>query len=537
MHNLARNLNPEYPATLGLSEGAVATAFAQATEAALEILEAGGNAVDAAVAAAWALSVCEPSGSGLGGQTILLVHLADGRIRVIDGHSHAPAAASPAVITKAQQRASYRATTIPSTTATLSYAQRKYGRLPAARLLQPAIRLAEEGYRVTALQHRQAVWVAAKLRATSACRLFLREGNPLRVGEIFRQPQLAATLRRLAVCGAEDFYLGGIARLIAQDMQLNGGLVTEADLAHLALPVEREPISIEYRGHRIVTVPPPGGGAQILVALKLIEQLAPSDFGGNEEEWYETIALACFGAFRERERNARGPDGLTLSESNRYLSEERAQQIAAWLLAQRPIPRDEHRTEGPGDTTHLSVVDRHGNVVALTQSIQSLFGAKVAHPALGFLYNNYLFTCPRYAHPYALGSCALPRSNAAPTLVFRSSASGGGPLLALGAAGSRRITSSILQVLSSVIDRGMDVTDAVSAPRLHPLLSGKIWIEQPAASSPLIAKLQARFPKVEIKARHDFKMGSVQAIQLLPAGRILGTADPRRDGTAAIEAI
>jgi gamma-glutamyltranspeptidase / glutathione hydrolase len=536
MPGLTWNLKPEYQAPPRFAEGSVATAFPQATEAAIEILEAGGNAVDAAVAAAWALSVCEPSGSGLGGQTILLVHLANGITRVVDGHSHAPATASPAVITAPQQRAGYRATTVPSTPATLNYAQRRYGRLPAARLMQPAIRLAEEGYPITSLQYRQGVWLAEKLRATSAGRLFLRDGNPLRIGEILRQPQLAATLRRLAARGTEDFYLGGIARLIAQDMQLNGGLITEADLAGLALPAEREPISIEYRGHRVVTVPPPGGGAQILVALRLIEQLAPSGFGDNEEEWYETIALACYGAFREREHCPLGPDGLTPFGANSY-SEDRALQIADWLRSQRRVSNEEHRTEGPGDTTHLSVIDRDGNVVALTQSIQSLFGAKVAHPTLGFLYNNYLFTCPRYPHPYGLASGALPRSNAAPTLVFRSKASGGVPLLALGAAGSRRITSSIVQVLSSVIDRGMNVTSAVSAPRVHALLSGKIWIEKTAASPLLTARLQARFPKLEIRPPHDFKMGSVQAIQRLPSGRRLGTADPRRDGTAAMGTI
>jgi gamma-glutamyltranspeptidase / glutathione hydrolase len=518
----------------GPARGAVATASPHATRAALEILEAGGNAVDAAVAAAWALSVCEPSGSGLGGQTILLVHLAGGTTKVIDGHSHAPAAANPNVITPAEQRAGYRSCTVPSTPATLDYAQKKYGVLPAARVLEPALRLAREGYRITPLQRRQTGWVAQQLRASSAAaRLFLREGNPPAVGELFRQPELAETLRHLSDRGVEDFYCGATARRIAEDMRLNGGLLTETDLALCWLPVEREPVFIDYRGHRIITVPPPGGGLQILLALELIEALAPFDFGVKDGEWYETVALATYGALREREREPLGPEDFTPSVCKSYLGMERVCRIARELREWAAIRHEESRTEPPGDTTHLSVADRHGNVVSLTQSIQTLFGAKVAHPTLGFLYNNYLLTCPRYPHPYAFGSRSMPRSNAAPTLVFRH---GGGPLLALGAAGSRRIISSIVQVLSSLVDRGLSVSEAVSAPRLHALLSGRIWIEQPAASESVMARLRARFPAVEVKRARHFKLGSVQAIHL-SAGTAQGAADPRRDGTAGTEEI
>src|SRR5215470_14868866 len=211
-------------AVAGQQQSAAATAFPLATDAALAILHEGGNAIDAGVAAAWALCACEPSASGLGGQTILLLRLTDGGILIIDGHSHAPAAASPRTMTADQQRMGHRATTVPSTPAVLDYAQRKYGTLTRARVMQPAIRIAEDGFEITPFQHRQVRWVGAKLSG-AATELFLRSGSPPPVGHLFRQPALATTLRRLASCGFEDFYTGAIARLIADDMRAHGGLV------------------------------------------------------------------------------------------------------------------------------------------------------------------------------------------------------------------------------------------------------------------------------------------------------------------------
>lgn len=200
--------------------------------------------------------------------------------------------------------------------------------------------------------------------------------------------------------------------------------------------------------------------------------------------------------------------------------------------------------EEPGETTHLCTADNRGNAVALTQSIQSLFGAKVANSQLGFLYNNYLCTCKRRPHPYQLGSRCIPQSNATPTLILRNDTSdtarSGGtrryqqkPLLVLGAAGSRRITSAILQVISSILDRGISLDQAVGSPRVHALLNRKVCIERPAATEPLLRRLEKCFHKVKIKAPHSYFMGAVQAIQFREDGTLIGMADPRRDGVAA----
>ena len=515
-------------------EGGVATAAPEATEAALEILRFGGNAVDAAVAAAWALSVCEPSGSGLGGQTTMLFYRGEGDLRVIDGHSSAPAAVSLETVSPQQQRVGHRACTVPSTPATLAYAQRKYGVLTRERVLAPAIRIAEKGYPISRLQHRQARWVAASLRLSPATSgLFLGDGMPLPVGHVFRQPCLAETLRRLAGHGVEDFYRGRMAEAIAEDMRLHDGLLDEQDLAACALPVEREPIFVSYRGFHVASVPPPGGGLQVLLALKILERLLPSNVIPGSEDWYEAVARATYASFRDRENLPLRPADFTAEIRRWFFDEERLREAAAELPDLVSTGPERASAETAGETTHLTAADGAGNIVALTQSIQSVFGAKVANPRLGFLYNNYLRSCRRGPHVNGLAGNCLPQSNAAPTLVFRDTPRGRIPCLALGAAGSRRITSSIVQVISSVIDRGLTAMDAVAAPRIHALLSRKIWIEEAAAGPRLLDRLSQDFRRIKVKPSRSYKMGSVQALQWSPTGTVLGAADPRRDGSVA----
>ena len=523
----------------------VTTAFPAASEAAIEILRAGGNAIDAAVAAAWALVVCEPSSSGLGGQTTLLIRFADGKTLVVDGYSQAPAAVSTGRVSSKEQQKGYRACTIPSTPATLEFARKRYGVLPPAKVMEPAIRLAEDGYAITRLQRRQTKWCQADLLASpAAARLFLKEGRPFQMGDIFQQKELAATLRRLADVGAEDFYQGQIARAIAEDMTRSGGLITEKDLADYKVPVERDALAVTYRDYQVVSVPPPGGGLQVLLGLKILEQFPSEDLTLQIDKWYEVLAEVTYAVFRERDRFAVHPRDSTPSLLKWFLSDERASEIAKRIQADCSQNTSELDTEEPGETTHLCTVDGHGNIVALTQSIQSLFGAKVANGQLGFLYNNYLCTCKRRRHPYHLGSGCIPQSNIAPTLVLKNGLRGeagsggdiryeGEPLLVLGAAGSRRITSAVLHVISGVIDRGMSLEEAVSLPRIHGLRSRKVHIERPAATEPLLKRLGKRFRKVTIRAPHSYSMGSVQGIQFQNDRTLVGVADPRRDGMAA----
>lgn len=526
--------------------GAVATAFPSATQAGLEILQAGGNAIDAAVSAAWALAVCEPSGSGLGGSTILLIHDPNGRTFVINGQSCAPAAVSKATVRRRQQLKGYRACTVPSTVAALGFTQTRYGLLPLARVMEPAIRLAEEGYSVTRLQRRQQRQCLTDLSAQAeARRLFLKNGRPFRRGDIFRQPELAATLRRLALVGTEDFYRGQIARDIAEDMTRNGGLLTQEDLAGAAVPTEGKPVAVGYRDYQVLSTPPPAGGAQLLFAMKVLEQFSPKDLSGEVDNWYEILAEVIHAVFRERDRLAAHPSRPEPSLYDRLFSSERAQEIARSIRTGCGESTAGPAAEEPGETTHLCAADAQGNVVSLTQSIQSVYGAKVASGKLGFLYNNYLCTSPRRPHLYQLQGRCIPRSNAAPTLVLKGDSSRSPraigqqtcrrqPFLALGAAGSRRITSAILQVISGVIDRGLPLAQAVGAPRVHAALSRRVHLEKSAATESLLGRLGKRFRAVQIRSARSFFMGAVQAIQRNEDGEFAGAADPRRDGTAAV---
>jgi gamma-glutamyltranspeptidase / glutathione hydrolase len=518
------------------AEAAAATAFPLATDTALEVLRAGGNAVDAAIAAAWALCVCEPSASGVGGQTTLLLYRADGTARVIDGHSYAPKGVSLDVVTESQQRNGYRSCTIPSTPSTLEYARQKYGVLSREHLLESAIRIAEEGYAITPLQHRQTRWVASRLRdSEQTARLFLHDGAPPQPGAIFRQPILARTLRRLAEEGIEDFYQGSIARFIVEDMRQNNGLLDGEDLADCHLPVEREALRADYLGYEVLSAPPPGGGLQVLLTLRFLEALAPGNFSREPEEWHEAIALAIYSVFRERENSPLNREEVTHSQMARILDRDRVRRLAVKLKEEgTPVDETLSGVEEPGDTTHLTVADSKGNVVALTQSIQSVFGAKVANGWLGFLYNNYLRTCPRHPHPCQLGSLCQPRSNVAPTVVLKKGNMRKVPVMALGGAGSRRTVSAIVQVISAVIDRGLGIAEAVAAPRVHALLSKDVWIENPACSEKLLKKLEGRFLNIKSMPAHSYRLGSVQGLQWLQDGNVQAAADPRRDGTARV---
>jgi gamma-glutamyltranspeptidase/glutathione hydrolase len=381
----------------------------------------------------------------------------------------------------------------------------------------------------------------------------LHRGQLYKVGQSFRQPALAATLARLASAGVEDFYRGQIARLIAADHQRHGGLITLADLAAVEPPAPCQPISNEYRGRRIVSAAPPAGGLQLLVGLRLLERLLGAQ-GIDEAHWYEMLGETTQAVFREREQSSRSNEDCALTSCQQRLADERIESLAHTIgdaqVAKAPHCENDpiamSDDEEPGETTHLCTADAQGNVVSLTQSIQSLFGARAGCVASGFLYNNYLVTCPRDAHPHQLRGGCRPRSNSAPTLILPARedealaepesprSNSAQSILALGAAGSRRTTSALLHVVSGIIDRGRSLAQAVDAPRLHVKLSRNAWVERSPLTEALLERFQLRFRKIKIRSRHSYAMGCVQAIQIGPDGQRLAVADPRREGTGQI---
>ena len=315
-------------------------------------------------------------------------------------------------------------------------------------------------------------------------------------------------------------------------MQANDGFLCASDLENFRLPVEREPLHISYCGHEVLSVPPAGGGLSLLHALNLLEVLAAERNLDLLDEWYVTLAEVIHAVFQERERDPIHPASWSAELNKSLLSRAHTARMTAMIQNSAALTTKGVAAEEVGETTHLCTADAEGNVVSLTQSIQSVFGAKVASAKVGFLYNNYLTTCPRRSHPYRLGPRCLARSNAMPTLVLQPDSRLGEPLLAVGAAGSRRILSAVLQVISGVVDRKLPLGVALAMPRIHAKLNREIWLEEAAANQSLRDKLAQTFGDLRVRRPLSFSMGAAQAIQFNQNGTFVGAADPRRDGAA-----
>ena len=555
------------PQRVATSEhGMVSTAHYSATAAGVRMLERGGNAVDAAVAAALALGVCEPAASGLGGQTMMLVHdAAADRTVALDGSSRAP---NRALIERfanlsSDRRRGYLATTVPSSVAVYAHALETYGRLGWATVLAPAIVLADEGYEVSVLQQRLARRELKHLRAGSGSRFFLREGRRVyRAGTTIRQPVLARTLARLAEEGFEDFYVGETARLIHEDMEANRGILLADDLAQIPHPVEREPLAGRFGRRRVLTMPLPGAGRTLLEMLNVHQSLPRHlrniDSPAGAVCLAETVRLALI----DRQDRPFDPNLYSQASDKQMLSRRYARGLAQQMIhrlgygetahlsavdgrgnsTRHPPPGNGDPTVQPppgngdptvqpppgnGETTHLSVMDSDGNAVALTQSIENVYGSCAASPKLGFLYNNYMsaFQTEDPSHPYYLRPNAVPWANVAPTIVFKDH----GPWLAIGSPGSERIPPAILQVLLRL--GKSSPLEAVAAPRLHCSLEGAVSVEASRMATDVLDALEGAGFELNHRDPYSFYMGCVQLV-MNEDGRLIGVADPRRDGAA-----
>ena len=502
-------------------KGMVSTAHWAASEAGAEILSEGGNAIDAAVAAAFALGVCEPAASGIGGQTMMLIHIGSRRRTVaLDGSSRAPNRAVPGTLTAEDRRRGYRATTVPTTPATLGWALKTYGRLKLRQVLQPAIRLAREGVMVSELLNRLAKREISALRAHNAGQIFLKDGKrPYSEGERLRQPVLAETLERLAAKGIRDFYRGEIARSIHADMVACDGLIRKDDLAQLPWPVERRPISGRFGPWRVMTMPPPGAGRTLLEILNVMQQLSWRRRPIDTPEGAVALAAILERALIDRKDRPFDPDYFWQSTDKRLLTEAYTKEVSKAVRK---------RVKTAGETTHLSAMDAHGNAVALTQSIERVFGACVVTPSLGFLYNNYMmaFEHDDIGHPYYLRPNASPWASVAPTIVSL----GQKPWMAIGSPGSERIVSAVAQVMLR-IRMGQPPLEAVAAPRLHASLKGKVSFEAPRMRSDIGAALEHAGFTLDPRDAYSFYLGCVQLV-MRDGETLIGVADPRRDGAA-----
>ncbi|UCE05880.1 MAG: gamma-glutamyltransferase family protein [bacterium] len=516
--------------------GMVATAFPDATQAGVEILRIGGNAVDAACAAALALGVCEPQASGIGGQTMMLLWTGK-KIVAIDGSSRAPSLAHVKAVYKQDRASGYRATTLPSTLATLGYVQKKYGALPWRKIVEPAIIIATEGYKITELQHRLQIREKEKFNSVeskSGKKYFLKNGEPYPAGEVFKQLDLAKTLACIAERGVQDFYTGTIARRIDADMRENGGLLRNDDLALIPWPIERQPLHRKFRNFAVYTMPPPGSGRSLLFSLAMVNAIPPKRLKKDEVKRAHLLAEIFRKALLERSDRPYDPNFYPQVTEKDMLSSKFAhrciKKIAKSIDPNLPIRETED--ELTGETTHLSVMDKNGMAVSLTQSIERVYGSKAAADGMGFLYNNYMldFEYNEPSHPFYLRPNAVPWATVAPTLIFYKN----NVWMALGSPGSERSITAMVQFLIHIIDEGMSISEAMLAPRIHCSLGGKISLEAERFPDEIIKSFKERGYRINKREPFAFYLGGIHAvIKCRNSDGFQGVAEVRRDGIAA----
>lgn len=515
--------------------GMVATAFPDATRAGVEMLKQGGNAVDAAVASAFTLGVCEPQSSGLGGQTMMLISMGK-KVMAIDGSSRAPSLAHVSAIYKGDRSYGYRASTIPSTPAVLWYVNKHYGKLPWKQVLEPAIHLAESGYEITSLQNRlqeRELEKFDKVPSRSGGKYFLKDGKPYPPGEIFRQPDLSRLLKTIAEKGVKEFYLGDIARQIDSDMRENGGLLRYDDLALMPLPIVRTPLKRKFRGLTVYSMPPPCAGRSLLFTLMMINTIRPRHLHKDEINRGLLLVEIFRKALLDRSDRPFDPNYYPQVAERDTLNTRyvRKSILEITRATHTYMPIRETEDELSGETTHLSIMDKDGMAVSLTQSIEKPYGSKAAAAGLGFLYNNYLldYEYKLLSHPFYLRPNAVPWATVAPTLIFY----GDDIWMAVGSPGSERIFSSIAQFLIHVIDEHLPISEAMLAPRLHCSLGGRISLEAERFPDELVELFQKRGYRIDKREEFSFYLGAIHCVLKKHDGNgFQGVAEIRRDGTA-----
>lgn len=519
--------------------GMVAAAHPLAAEAGVEVLKKGGNAIDAAVATALVVSVVEPNASGLGGGGFMLIRFAKtGETAIIDYREVAPKKATPDMykvvdgkVVDDADHIGYKAVAVPGYVAGLSLALEKYGTMKLADVMQPAIKYADEGITVSPTLSgiiKDNFDKIGKFPATA--KIYLKDGLPYEAGDKLVNKDYAKTLRLIAAKGPDVFYKGEIADAIAKDMAAHGGLITKADLAAYK-PSIRKPVSGTYRGYEIISSPPPSsGGTHVIEILNMLENYDVKKLGHNRPDvlqlWTEVIRRV----FADRAKYMGDPavvkvplDGLLSKE----YAKERAKDIDLNKASSEITAGDPSAYEG-AHTTHLSVIDKEGNMVALTQTIECFFGSGVVVPGLGFLLNDEMDDFdvePGRANSPGPGK--KPLSSMSPTLVLKD----GKPFLSVGSPGGPRIITAVAQVLSNVIDHGMSIQEAIEAARIH-ADNESVYVESRIPEQVRQA-LEAKGQKVTVRKDYDLYFGGAQGV-LFDAAKdeFHGGADPRRDGKA-----
>lgn len=531
------------PVVAGMN-GAVASAHPLATQAGLQILQSGGNAVDAVVATAAALGVVEPYMSGVGGVGFLLLHLANGRTTVLNFCGNTPARGTPDQFNLQTRERGIRASLIPGNVAGWFEALESYGHFPPSEVFAPAIALAEKGF---PLHPFNVDMLRSSMERLNPAGLSIYGEVPLRVGAILRQPELGATLRTLASQGPDYFYRGELAERIADFMQAEGGLITRTDLATYR-PAWEMPIEINYRGLVVKTCPPNNEGFQILQTLKLLEPVDLASLGHNSADYIHLVSEAVKLAVADRIRWAGDPlfapvplDRLLnesyLVERRRLIDFEHASRSEGerWRSTTLPgavVAGPSAKEAREGLTTHLSAVDKEGNVASITQSLGHGFGSGMVVPGTGVALNSFAYWCeidPTCPTPNLIAPGKRWASCMAPVHVFGND---NRFWFSIATPGSYGILHTTLQMLLNVIDFGADPQAAIEAPRFRLWENTRMQVETRIPPD-VLAELTRRGHQLEPVGEYNYVVGGGQSVMIDPeSGARLAGADPRRDGYA-----
>lgn len=524
--------------------GMVATVDALATQVGVDILKQGGNAVDAAVAVGYALAVTHPQAGNLGGGGFMLLRTKDGKTTAIDFREMAPEKATRDMFLDEQGNADSKksltsplASGTPGTVAGFSLALNKYGSMPLNKVIQPAFRLAQDGFIVNealADDLKQYGTEVLPGHENSKAIFWKEDGTLLQKGDRLVQANLAKSLETIAEKGPDAFYKGEIAGQIAAEMAKSGGLISREDLANYRA-VEREPISGDYRGYRIYSMPPPSsGGIHIVQILNILENFSLAKYGFGSADAMQLMAEAEKYAYADRSEYLGDPDFVKVLWQA-LTSKAYAKSLAEKIDLNKARPSKEIK---PGklapyesnQTTHFSVVDKDGNAVAVTYTLNTNFGSGIVAGNTGILMNNQMddFSAkPGVPNVYglvggdanAVGPHKRPLSSMSPTIVVKD----GKTWLVTGSPGGSRIITTVLQMVVNSVDFGMNVAEATNAPRFHhQWLPDELRVEK-GFSPDTLKLLEDKGQKVVVKEA----MGSTQSIMIAPDGELYGASDPR----------
>jgi gamma-glutamyltranspeptidase/glutathione hydrolase len=532
--------------------GMVVSVHHLAADAGLGILEAGGNAVDAAVATGFALAVVHPIAGNLGGGGFMLIREHTGKTIFLDYREKAPLAATENMYLDASGNViadasvlGYRSIATPGSVAGLVYAEKKYGRLGLKRVMAPAIQLARAGFALTAQEAGELADPDLARFPTSRA-IFQRDGRVYKAGEVFRQPLLAATLERIAA-DPDDFYRGRMARELVDDLSKGGALLTRDDLAQYNV-VEREPVVGTFHNFTVISAPPPSSGGIVLIsALNILESYPLATLGDRSAAWIHLATEAWRRAYMDRADYLGDPDynsvpvaALTTKNYAAAWREgilpDRASPSAALtrpkgFVPPAPATAGQRRHESP-DTTHYSVVDREGNAVAVTTTLNDSFGSHVASASLGFLLNDEMddFAAkPGTPNMFglvqgpanAIAPGKRPLSSMTPTIILED----GKLRYVLGSPGGGRIISTVGNIFLSAAEGGLNIQEAVDAPRFHHQYLPDILYLEPGFSADTVAALRAMGYAVTLSRGH---WSDGECIAVDPAtGELLGGQDHR----------